>query len=916
MNYRDESRPELDPRHYAINEILRDGTSIHIRAIRPDDKVRLFEHFAGLSPQSRYQRFFGTKRGLTRDELKNLTELDFDTHVGLVAVLHDGVEERIIGVGRYIASAPNRAEVAFAVLDEYQGRGIGTLLLEHLARIARAADITEFEADVLGSNRRMLEVLGESGLKVKRSMERGVVHLSLLTGETSESIQLLETREQKSAAQSMMRVLKPRSVAVIGASHDVTKIGGAIIENLKRDGFAGPIYPVNPNCADVQGIKAYPSLQAVGAPVDLAVITLPAPAVEHAVADCTRAGAAGVVVISSGFAEVSEQGRAAERRLLELVRGSGMRMIGPNCMGIINTDPETSLNATFAPVAPPRGHIAMYSQSGALGIAVLDYIKQRKLGVSTFVSGGNRADVSSNDLLAYWHDDPATKVIVLYLESFGNPRRFSRLAPTIARRKPIVAVKAGRSVAGTRAAHSHSAALASSDVAVDALFEQAGVIRTSTLGEMFDVVAMVSRQPVPKGPRVGVVTNAGGPGILFADGCEARGLAVPQLDEKALTELRSFLSSRSGFANPIDMTAAAGPEEFERTISLVGNDPNVDALVAIYIPPMVTQPVQAAAAIARGAGKVPADKPVLVVFLSSAGAPEALNTGPRGTLPCYDFPENAAMALASAYRYGRWLARPQGKPLMLAPFARETIRAVIDRVLEGASEPVWLNSDDLAVVLKAAGIESARSERATLDNVAEVADRLGYPLVAKVIAPGVVHKTEVGGVILGLENANQVTEAASTLAEQMRKIGQQLDGILLQQEVRQGVEALVGVASDPTFGPLIGCGTGGVMAELMRDVSFRLHPVSDVDAGEMIDSVRLKRLLDGYRGAPPGDREALIGVIMQISALVEAVPELTELDLNPLKVLEPGQGAIVIDARMRVRPLAFARPRKRAGAQE
>jgi acetyl coenzyme A synthetase (ADP forming)-like protein len=913
MNYTSESHPELDPRHYAVNEILRDGTSIHIRAIRPDDKVRLFEHFTGLSPQSRYQRFFGTKRALTREELKALTELDFQTHVALVATLFDGVEEKIIGVGRYIVDKePTRAEVAFAVLDEYQGRGIGTLLLDHLSRIARASGITEFEANVLAGNRGMLDVLGQSGFAVKRSVESGVVHVSLLTTETEQSILALEEREQKAAATSVARVLRPRSVAIIGASRDPRKIGGAILANMKRDGFTGPIYPINPSCPEVQGLKAFASVSEVGAPVDLAVITVPAPLVESSVADCARAGVAGVVVISSGFAEVSEQGREAQRRLLELARASGMRLIGPNCMGIINTEPSVSLNATFAPVPPPRGHVGMFSESGALGIAVLDYARARHLGVSTFVSGGNRADVSSNDLLAYWADDDDTTVIVLYLESFGNPRKFSRLAPAIARRKPIVAVKAGRTAAGTRAAQSHSAALASSDVGADALFEQAGVIRTNTLGEMFDVVTMVSQQPVPKGPRVGVVTNAGGPGILFADGCEARGLSVPQLAPKTLSELRSLLSERAGFANPIDMTANAGPAQFERTIALVGNDPNVDALVAIYIPPMVTEPEAAAAAIARGAGEVPPDKPVLTVFLSSAGAPAALNSGPRGVLPCYEFPENAVMALAAAYRYGRWLARPQGRTLTLSSFARATVRAVIDRVLDGASEPVWLAPDDLALVLRAAGIESARAERATVEDVTEAADRLGYPLVAKIIAPGIVHKTEVGGVIMGLENASEVAAAAATLAQRMQARGARLDGILLQQEVREGIEALVGVASDPIFGPLIGCGTGGVMAELMRDVSFRLHPVTDVDAAEMVDSVRLRRLLDGYRGAEPGDREALIRVIMSISALVEAVPELTELDLNPLKVLAPGKGAIVIDARMRVRPLGRASSSRRA----
>jgi acetyl coenzyme A synthetase (ADP forming)-like protein len=759
----------------------------------------------------------------------------------------------------------------------------------------------------------MLEVFAEAGLTIKRSIEGGVVHVSLLTRQTEQAVQAAEERGQKAAASSIARLLRPRSVAIVGASRDPVKIGGAILANLKREGFRGPIYPVNSSAREVQGFKAYPSISAVGPSIDLAVICVPASAVEEAVGECARAGVFAVVIITAGFAEVSQAGRERERRLLEIVRGSGMRMVGPNCMGVLNTDPAVSLNATFAPTAPLRGNIGMFSQSGALGIAVLDYARKRNLGLSTFLSAGNRADVSSNDMLAYWVQDPATAAAVLYIESFGNPRTFARLAPAVARQKPIIAVKAGRSISGERAAQSHSAALAVSDTAVDALFEQAGVIRTTTLSEMFDVAAMVSQAPTPQGPRVGVVTNAGGPGILFADGCEASGLVVPRLADETVARLRASLSERSGFGNPIDMTASAGPAEYEQAMELVGRDPNVDSLVAIYIPPLLTNPEQIAAAIAHGAAKVPAEKPVLTVFLSSAGAPAELSRGPRGVLPSYEFPENAAMALAAAYRHGRWLARPQGSTLALNAFAEGTIRAVVDRVLEGADAALWLGPDDVALVLRAAGIELARSESAAADNVVAVAERLGYPIVAKIIAPGVVHKTEVGGVIMGIESAEEVVVAAQTLAERTRAIGATLEGILLQREVREGIEALVGVASDPTFGPLIACGTGGTMAELMRDVCFRLHPVTDVDAGEMIKAVRLNRLLDGYRGAPAGDREALAQVLLKTSALVEVMPELVELDLNPIKVMRPGSGAIVIDARMRVAPIPHPSGRRPRG---
>src|SRR5581483_4017894 len=449
----------------------------------------------------------------------------------------------------------------------------------------------------------------------------------------------------------------------------------------------------------------------------------------------------------------------------------------------------------------------------------------------------------------------------------------------------------GRSAAGARAAASHSAALANLDIAVDALFEQAGVIRTSTLEELFDVAALLSTQPVPAGPRVGVVTNAGGPGILLADACEARGLALPELSPATLDALRTFLPPQAGLANPVDMIASATPEQYARTIAAVGSDPAVDAVVAIYVPPMVTNPEEIARAIARGAGDVPAAKPVLSVFLSSKGAPPLLGEGPRGKLPAYSYPENAAMALAAAERYGRWRRRPRGTPVRLDRCAETAIRAVIDRVLASADGPRWLEAADLAMVLHAAGIPVAAAEQVSPADAVAAAERLGFPLVAKAIAPGVLHKSDVGGVILGIDSAAAVARAADTLAARMRDVGTTLDGILLQREVRGGIEALVGVTSDPTFGPLLVCGLGGVLVELLRDVAFHLPPLSEIDAAEMLAKLRAGKLLDGYRGQPAGDRDALVQVLMRVSALVEIVPELRELDLNPVKVLPPGQGA-------------------------
>jgi acetyl coenzyme A synthetase (ADP forming)-like protein len=903
-----------DARQYAADAILRDGGSIHIRAIRPNDKRRLVEHFSRVSPESIYFRFFGMKKQLTEKDLKRFTELDFVGDVVLVATLRHNGDERIVGFGCYMAADgrgghPTRAEVAFLVEDAFQGRGVGTLLLEHLAPIARANGITEFVADVLGENNKMIEVFAQSGFKAKRYVDAGMFHISFPTKVTEQVVEAKDRREREAAARSLRAFLNPRSVAIVGASRRAGTIGAALVENVKRCGFTGAIHPVNLRAASVAGLAASPSVSAIGAPVDLAIVAVPAKEVEEVVADCARAGVHGVVVISSGFGESSPEGAEAEKRIFELVRSSGMRMVGPNCMGVLNTDPAISLDATFAPSWPPAGNVAMLSQSGALGIAILDRVRSLGIGLSSFVSVGNKADVSGNDLLSYWAEDSRTGVIVLYLESFGNPRKFARIAPDVAREKPIIAVKSGRSAAGTRAASSHSAALASLDIAVDALFEQAGVIRTNTLEELFDLAMLLSTQPVPPGPRVGAVTNAGGPGILFADACEAHGLRLPRLSDGTLKALRAFLPPHAGLANPVDLTAAATPEQYERAIEAVGRDPSVDALVIIYIPPFVTRPEEVAGAVARAAGRVPREKPVLTVFMSAEGAPALLGAGPRGSLPFYMFPESAALALSAAERYACWRRRPRGEVLKLDGFAESAVRAVIERALERAEGPVWLEPKDLATVLQAVGISFAASEQTTPKPAPEVAERMGYPLVAKAVAPGLIHKSDVGGVILGLDSAAAVEEAVRTLTSRISAAGSRLSGVLLQREVPGGIEALVGVTTDPTFGPLLVCGLGGVLVELIRDVSYRLTPVTDLDAEEMIAKLRSNRLLDGYRGSPPGDRKALVEVIRRVSALVEIVPEIRELDLNPVKVLSPGKGAIAVDGRIRIGRLSgWGRP--------
>jgi len=772
--------------------------------------------------------------------------------------------------------------------------------MEHITPIARANGIEEFEADIPGENNPALQLLAAGSVKLNRSVEAGVFHVSFATDETREAREARHRRERRAAALSVRPILNPRSVALVGASRQPGTIGAALLANLKRCGFTGPIYPINPKAKEVDGLPAYPTVCAVGSPVDMALVAVPASMVEDTIHDCARAGVRGVVIVTSGFGELSQEGREAERRLRDLCRASGMRMVGPNCMGVLNTDPATSMNAVFVPPWPPAGNIGMLSQSGALGYVILDRIEALNIGLSTFISVGNKVDVSGNDLLAYWSEDPRTDVIVLYLESFGNPRKFARVAPEVARRKPIVAVKSGRSAAGTRAATSHSASLANLDVAVDALFEQAGVIRTSTLEELMDVAVLLANQPVPSGPRVGVISNGGGPGILLADACEARGLKLPELAPDTVEALRQVLPKMAGLANPVDMIASATAAHYASAIECVGKDPNIDSLIVIYLPPHLHDPAEVASAICEASGKVPLEKPVLTVFMSSRGVPAPLSSGPRGRLPSYSFPENAAIALAAAERYSRWRNRPPGRCLSLEPFAQAAIRAVIDRIVARNEMPVWLEPRDVATILRAAGIEFAAAEEVRVQDAAPASERMGFPLVLKIQTPKALHKSDVGGVVLGLHSRDEVAEATDQLIQKMEAAGITLEQVLLQREVKGGIEALVGVTTDPTFGPLLVCGLGGVLVELTRDVSFRLTPVSDVDATEMLSRLRSARLLEGYRGSPAGDRGALIDVILRISALVELVPELRELDLNPVKVLRPGEGAIVVDGRMRV----------------
>ncbi len=690
-------------------------------------------------------------------------------------------------------------------------------------------------------------------------------------------------------------LLRPRVVAVIGASRTRGTIAGELFHNLLRGGFQGAVYPVNPHAAVVQSVRAYATIGEVPDPVDLAVIVVPAAAVPDAVEACGRKGVLAVVVITAGFAETGAEGAALQQRVLDTVRRYGMRMVGPNCLGVVNAEPDVSMNATFASALPPYGNVAFSSQSGALGLAILDHARELGVGVSQFVSVGNKADVSGNDLIAHWGDDPATRVILLYLENLGNPRRFMELARRVSRTKPIAVVKSGRTEAGARAASSHTGSLAGLDVAVDALLGQAGVIRTDTIDELFDVAMLLANQPVPRGRRVAILTNAGGPGIMASDACESRGLDVVRLSESTQSALRPLLPAEASVRNPVDMIASASATAYERSLRVLLDAPEVDMVLVVFVTPIVTDAGDVARAILRAAAG--SEKTVATCFMGRRGVPEAVRSLREGRFPSYAFPESAAAALARAAGYGRWLASPEGAVPTFTDLDVARARAVLGQ----GTGPRWLNPAEVRAVLDAFGLRTPREAVVrTVDEAAWCAAEFGGPVAFKLVSQTITHKSDVGGVVLGLRGAAAVRAAWSGMESSLEQRGLRaaMEGALVQEMVPGGVETFVGATRDPSYGPLVGFGLGGVQVELWKDVVFRVAPLRDRDADEMLAQIRARALLDGFRGAPAVDRGALREVILRVGALVEALPEVLEIDLNPVVAMV--RGAVVVDARIRV----------------
>jgi acetyl coenzyme A synthetase (ADP forming)-like protein len=873
-----------------------DGGTVHVRPIQPADAAALVAFHSRLSAETVYSRFFSYRPTLNEAEVERFTNVDHQARVALVAELGDD----LIAVARYDQLAGTHdAEVAFVVADEHQGRGIGTILLEHVAACARERGITRFVADVLPHNRRMLDVFQAAGFDEHARYGGDVVHVELGIEPTDRARAAIEGREHRAEARSVARLLTPTAVAVIGASRNPATVGHQVLRNLLAGGFAGPVYPVNPGATHVASVKAFPTILDVPDPVDLAVIAVPAPAVRDVVVQCGHKGISGLVVLSAGFDETAD-GVGTQAELRDLAHRHGMRLVGPNCIGVANT--AIGLNATFSPYAPRAGHMAMQSQSGALGIAILERSARIGLGVSSFVSVGNKADVSGNDLLQYWEDDPGTDVVLLYLESFGNPRKFSRIARRVSRRKPIVAVKSGRSAAGGRAASSHTAAMASPDVAVDALFRQTGVVRVDTLDELFDVAMLLGSQPLPAGRRVAVLGNSGGPGVLATDACDGAGLEVPELAAETQTALREIVDPNAAVANPVDLVASATPEIYESALRLVLADANVDAVVVICTPTFAAPPQRVAETLRRIVGDQ--DKPVVGCFLAAPELPPLIagDDSPR-RVASYASPEPAVRALARAATYAGWRRRPPGALPDLDGFDPERAGSIVERFLRGidqATEGGWLSPEDVDELLAAAGIASVGSVTVgTADEATRAATELGLPVALKATGPGLLHKSDIGGVALGLDSSTAVATAYDEMAT---RLGDRMAHAVVQQMAQPGVETIVGVVQDPLFGPLVMFGLGGVATELLGDQSFRVLPLTDLDAAELVRSLRASPLLFGYRGSPPVDVEALEDLLQRVARLAGAVHEINELDLNP--VIVSSSGAVAVDCRIRVAPVA------------
>ena len=694
----------------------------------------------------------------------------------------------------------------------------------------------------------------------------------------------------------MDALFRPRSIAVIGASRRPASIGGEILRNLVDFGFTGPVYPVNPSAVSVHSMRAYPNLEAIPDPVDLAIVIVPRDLVLGVIDDCGRKGVRGIVTITAGFKEVDAEGAALERAIAEKLERYGIRMVGPNCMGIVNTEKDVRLNATFAASIPERGNVGLISQSGALGEAILADAAHSDLGVAMFASMGNKTDVTANDLLEYWEDNPDVGVVLMYLESFGKPHRFTQLARRVTRKKPVIAVKAGRTAAGAQAATSHTGSIVGMDIAVESLLEQCGVLRVSTMHELFVKATALANQPIPRGQHIAIVTNAGGPGILCTDTCIGLGLELAKLGEQTVAGLQAALPPEASVANPIDMIASADASRYRAALELVKRDPAVDGIVAIFVSPIMIDAYEVAKAIAEAAD---GDKPILSVFMGKQRSEEGAELLRSRHVPAYRFPEDAAQAMHAMCRYRELREAPQGNEVRFEVDRERAARAIAEARAQGMTQ---LPPSAVSEVLAAYGFPLAPMHTAT--NAAEAIAagiELGYPVVLKIQSDVISHKSDVGGVRVDLRNADEVGTAYREMVDRLRSEDPDLT-VQVQTMVRGGHEVILGMARDPQFGPLLMFGLGGVFVEVMRDVSVRIHPLTDVGARNMIERIKGYPLLAGARGEEPVAFDLLEESLLRLSQMIgDLRDDLAELDINPFIVTDRAEDSFVVDARIKLR---------------
>ena len=853
------------PAHWEADVVLRDGGTAHLRPILVSDGDRLRRFHGRLSDETIYNRFFSLYRHLTDRDVAHFTDVDHQDRAALIAT----VGEEMIGVVRYERIDLDTAEVAFNIEDAHQGRGLGSIFLEHIAAAARERGISQFVADVLPRNAKMLRVFSEAGYVVDQHFDDGVARLSFDLEPTENSLAVTYSREHRAEAASVQQLLQPRSVAIIGAGRSEQSLGHVVLRHVLDGGFTGDVHVVNRQAETVAGLPSYARVDQVPGPVDLAVVAVPAEEVEQVVADCAAKGVRGLVVMSVGFAETGPEGAERQRRLVALARGSGMRVLGPASFGVIATDPAVSLNASLTPVMPPQGRVGLFSQSGALGVALLDSSVRLGIGISTFVSAGNRVDVSGNDLLQLWEEDEGTDAVMLYLESLGNPRKFSRLARRLARQKPVIVVKSGRFSGDAPGGHQVRTSRAPA-AAVDALFRRAGVIRADSLHQMFDVGALVSTQPLPNGRRIAVIGNSDALVRLASDACDEAGLEIA--------------SARA-------LGPDASAEEFADALESVFADESVDSVVALFIPPLRTRGSEVAAVLAAASAR--ASKTVVTSFLGMPGVPDVLRTadGGRGSVPSYATPEDAVRALAAVTAYADWRATPAGHSVHPSGLDVRHARALVADLLEGRDEVV-LDHEQLQQLLACYGIELVDAHVVTTaEEAVAAATQLGYPVALKSTAEHLRHRQDLGGVRLHIADANALRRDFATMDQRVGTPGRTYD---VQRMAPLGVATTMATVEDPLFGPIVSFGVGGVATDLLGDRSYGVPPLTDTDLAGLVREVRAAPMLLGHHGTPAADLEALENLLARLARLGDDVPEVASLELNP--VLASPTGATVLAA--------------------